>query len=304
MRVVKGSETIVQLYQILRGPVQPNCIIMEQWATTDGKASSEFNRQDAIATWESFAKEKNVNLARLTIFMRKAGYFFCACDLNPSKLTHVIGMFTQQDAQHTEYELPPVPIWGTKSMAKIFKRHMAHHEGLSNERLFTTAVYTTWTKGLSYLSTDLVRMHEDPQFWYDQYVRDADLNRRYRSMLKVDGSFRRGDVTHMQAYIELGAITRDFWEGRSEFRRAEVSDQQINLRHAITHNLPENYHSYVPVEAEATSLDYVGDWPGQMERQIEESLVRSAQDEGPPDWVAGPEGNIATIDDEVTIKIK
>ena len=40
-----------------------------------------------------------------------------------------------------------------------------------------------------------------------------------------------------------------------------------------------------------------------MERQIEESLVRAAQDEGPPDWVAGQEGNIATVDDEVTIKI-
>ena len=54
--------------------------------------------------------------------------------------------------------------------------------------------------------------------------------------------------------------------------------------HAIMHNLPENYHSYVPVEAEATSLDYYGDWPGQMGRQIEESLVRAAQDGGPPDW--------------------
>ena len=40
-----------------------------------------------------------------------------------------------------------------------------------------------------------------------------------------------------------------------------------------------------------------------MERQIEKSLVRAAQDEGPPDWVAGPEGNIATVDDVVTIKI-
>ena len=70
------------------------------------------------------------------------------------------------------------------------------------------------------------------------------------------------------------------------------------------HNLPENYHSYVPVEAEATPLDYVGDWPGTMERQLEKSLVHAAQDEVRQDWVAGPEGNIATVDDEVTIKIK
>ena len=70
------------------------------------------------------------------------------------------------------------------------------------------------------------------------------------------------------------------------------------------HNLPEYYHSYVPAAAEATSLDYYGNWSGQMERQIEKSLVRAAQDKGPPDWVAGPEGNIVTVDDEMAIKIK
>ena len=108
----------------------------------------------------------------------------------------------------------------------------------------------------------------------------------------------------MQAYIELGVIMRDFWPEKGAFRRAELSIAQIQLCHTIMHNLPENYHSYVPVAAEATSLDYYGDWPGQMERQIEKSLVRAAQDEGPPDWVAGPEGNIVTVDDEVAIKIK
>ena len=84
----------------------------------------------------------------------------------------------------------------------------------------------------------------------------------------------------------------------------EIFDEQIKIRHTIMQNPPANYHSYVPVEAEATPLDYVGDWPGTMERQIEKSLVRAAQDEGPPDWVAGPEGNIVTVDDEVAIKIK
>ena len=102
-------------------------------------------------------------------------------------------------------------------MAKIFRRYMANQEGLSNECIFTAAVYTTWTTGLSYLSTDLVRMHEDARFWYSQHIRDADINRRYRIMLKVDASFQRGDVTHMQAYIELGVIIRDFWGGYSAF---------------------------------------------------------------------------------------
>ena len=213
-------------------------------------------------------------------------------------------MFTVQDAKHIKYDLPPVPIWGTKRMAKNYRRYMAQHDGLSNERIFTSAVYTTWTDGLSRLSTDHVSMHEDAQFWYSQHTLDSNINLCYRLMLRVDASFLQGDVTHMQAYIELGVIMQDFWCRTGAFRRADLSIAQIQLRHTIMYNLPENYHSYVPVEAEATSLDYYGDWPGQMERQIEKSLVRAAQDEGPPDWVAGPEGNIATVDGEVTIKIK
>ena len=131
---------------------------------------------------------------------------------------------------------------------------MANQDGLSNERIFTTAVYTTWTTGLSNLSTDLVHMHEDARFWYSQLIRDADINRRYRIMLKVDASFWRGDVTHMQAYIELGVIMRDLWDGKGAFLRAELSIAQIQLRHTIMHNLPENYHSYVPVACVARLL--------------------------------------------------
>ena len=301
---VKETNQIVQLCQIRRGPIFPTSEFYEMWATTDGGAKTAFNRHEAIQIWEAFSKDRIVNNIRLILFMRKTGMFYCECDINPASCTHVVGMFTVQDANHTKFDLPPVSIWGPKRMAKAYRRHMAQNDGLSNERIFTAAVYTIWMQGLSNLSTDQVRMHQDALFWYSEHVMDSDINRRYRLMLRVDASFRRGDVTHMQAYIELGVIMRDFWTKKGAFRRADLSIAQIQLRHTIMHNLPENYHSHVPVAAEATSLDYYGDWPGQMERQIEESLVRAAQDEGPPDWVAGPEGNIVTVDDEVAIKIK
>ena len=228
-----------------------------------------------------------VNRVRLSVFMRKTGVFYCAGDINPAKCTHVVGMFTTQDVNHTKFDLPPVSIWGPKRMAKANRRHMAQNDGLSNERIFTAAVYTTWMDGLSNLSTDHVRMHEDAQIWYRKHTMDSDINRRYRLMLRVDASFRRGDLTHMQAYIELGVIMPDFWCRKGAFRRADLSIAQIQLRHTIMHNLPENYHSYVPVEAEATSLDYYGDWPGQMERQIETSLVRAAQTSRLGRWAGG-----------------
>ena len=132
-----------------------------------------------------------MNKIRLTIFMRKTGVFYCARDMDSALFTHVIGMYTVQDAKHIKHDLPPVPIWGTKHMAKNYRRYMTQHDGLSNEHIITAAVYTTWMDRLSNLSTDHIRMHEDAQFWFRQQNLDSYINRRYRLMLRVDASFRR-----------------------------------------------------------------------------------------------------------------
>ena len=79
---VKETDQILQLCQIQRGPVILDPKIMEQWATTDGGASSAFNRHEAIDRWESFSKQKYLNVYWLMVFMCKAGYFLCHCELN------------------------------------------------------------------------------------------------------------------------------------------------------------------------------------------------------------------------------
>ena len=84
---------------------------MEQWATTDSGASSTVKRHEAIEIWESFSKQIHVNTYWLMVFMRKAVYYLCHCELNPDKFTKVVGLFSVQDANHTKFELPPVPIW-------------------------------------------------------------------------------------------------------------------------------------------------------------------------------------------------
>ncbi len=57
-------------------------------------------------------------------------------------------------------------------------------------------------------------------------------------MLKGGGSFLLGDVTHMQAYIELGDIMRDFWGQHGVFARAALSDEQVKLRHTMIIMIP------------------------------------------------------------------
>ena len=81
------------------------------WATTDGGAKTAFNRHEAISIWEAFSKDRIVNNIRLILFMRKTGmFYYCECDINPASCTHVVGMFTVQDANHTKFDLPPVSI--------------------------------------------------------------------------------------------------------------------------------------------------------------------------------------------------
>ena len=159
------NHQILQLCRIQRGSVASDPKIMEQWATIDGGASSAFNRHEAIEIWESFSKQIHVNAYQHMVFVRKAVYYLCHCKLNPDKFTEVIGLFSVQDVYHMKLELPPVPIWATQHMAEIYQRYMENQEGLINERIFTASVYTTWTVVLSYLSTDIVRLHEDAYFW-------------------------------------------------------------------------------------------------------------------------------------------
>ena len=114
LRTVKETDQVFQLYQIRRGPIFPSSEFYEIWATTDGGASAAFNNHEAIPIWESFSKNHIVNRVRLTVFMRKTGVFYCPSDIRPEQCTHVIGMYTVQDANHTKFDLPPVPIWGPK----------------------------------------------------------------------------------------------------------------------------------------------------------------------------------------------
>ncbi len=59
---------------------------------------------------------------------------------------------------------------------------------------------------LQEVSTDIVtvRMHMDPEFWYQQHTLDSDAHHLNNHMIDMVRQYKRGDATRMETYIELG----------------------------------------------------------------------------------------------------
>jgi hypothetical protein len=63
---------------------------------------------------------------------------------------------------------------------------------------------------LEKLSTDLERMHMDPEFWYQQFTLDSDAHHLNNHMIDMERKYMRGDATRMETYIDLGAVVYEF----------------------------------------------------------------------------------------------
>jgi hypothetical protein len=63
---------------------------------------------------------------------------------------------------------------------------------------------------LEKFSTDIARMHMDPEFWYQHDVLDSDTHQLNDHMIDMIEKYMRGDATRMETYIDLGAVVYEF----------------------------------------------------------------------------------------------
>ncbi len=59
---------------------------------------------------------------------------------------------------------------------------------------------------LHHVSTDIVRMHMDPEFWYQKHNFDSDAHHLNNHMIGMLQKYMRGGATRMETYIDLGAV--------------------------------------------------------------------------------------------------
>jgi hypothetical protein len=56
------------------------------------------------------------------------------------------------------------------------------------------------------VSTDIMRMHMDPEFWYQQHNLDSDTHHLNNHMIDMVQKYMRGDAIRMETYIDLGTV--------------------------------------------------------------------------------------------------
>ncbi len=97
-----------------------------------------------------------------------------------------------------------------------------------------------YINNLEKLSTDIVRMHMDLEFWYQQHVLNSDTHHLNNHMIDMIQKYMRGDATQMETYIDLGAVVYEFKHCKGIFARCKLTMEAIQSMHADFYDLPDD----------------------------------------------------------------
>ncbi len=79
------------------------------------------------------------------------------------------------------------------------------------------------------VSTDIMRMHMDPEFWYRQHNLDRDAHYLNRHMIDMVQKYMRGDATQMETYIELDAVVYEYEHCKGIFARSKIDHGRYSI---------------------------------------------------------------------------
>jgi hypothetical protein len=71
-------------------------------------------------------------------------------------------------------------------------------------------VKNEYLTNLHEISTDIVRMHIAPVFWYQQQNLDSDAHHLNNHVIDMVQKYMRGDATRMETYIKLGSMVYEY----------------------------------------------------------------------------------------------
>jgi hypothetical protein len=93
---------------------------------------------------------------------------------------------------------------------------------------------------LQNISTDIMRMHRDPEFWYQQHNLDSDTHHLNNHMIDMVQKYMRGDANRMETHIDLGAVVYEFKHCKGIFARSKLTMEAIRSIHADFYDFPDN----------------------------------------------------------------
>ncbi len=76
------------------------------------------------------------------------------------------------------------------------------------------------------INTDIVRVHMDPEFWYQQHTLESDANNHMIAMVWKDMG---GDANRMETYIEFGSLVYKYKHCKGIFARSKLTMDAIRF---------------------------------------------------------------------------
>ena len=148
------------------------------------------------------------------IWLRRVGIFpaYKIAHSKDSECTELLDVFSPADALHVKYPLSPITIYATKPEVEQYKDRLdfINITEIGEAQAMMEMVRHEYIGNLQNVSTDFMRMHMDPEFWYQQHNLDSDTHHFSNHMFDMVQKYMRGDATQMETYIDLGAVVYEF----------------------------------------------------------------------------------------------
>ena len=174
IRTHKQTGEIVHLRNIVRGPIEPTVTQLESWAVSDNGASEAFNMYEANDIWMQQGSGPRVKTCRRMIWLRRVGMFpdYKIAHSKDSECTVLLDVFSPADTLHVKYPLSPIEIYATKQEVDLYKDRLGiiNITEIGEAQAMLEMVRHEYINNLDNLSTDIVRMHMDPEFWYQPHT--------------------------------------------------------------------------------------------------------------------------------------
>ena len=139
-----------------------------------------------------------------------------------SDCTELLDVFSPADALHIKYPLEPITIYATKQEVEQNQDRLDYINitKIGEAQAMMEMVRHEYIGNLQHVSTDIVQMHMDPEFWYQQPNFDSDAHHLNNHMIDMIQKYMRGDATRTETYIDLGAVVYEFKNCKEIFARS------------------------------------------------------------------------------------
>jgi hypothetical protein len=157
--------------------------------------------------------------------------------------TESLDIFSPADALHVKYPLSPITIYAiTKQEVEQYQDRLDFINiiEIGEAQAMMEMVRHDYIGNLQHVSTDIVRMHMGPAFWYQQYNFDSNAHHLNNHMIDMVQKYMRGDAIRMETCIDLGAVVYEFKHCKGSFARSKLTMDAIRSMHADFYDLPDD----------------------------------------------------------------